>query len=54
MNRNTGHARVLMAQGVAALAYFFCVHGAHAAPGVNAHVAKAAQVCAAAVHARAA
>jgi hypothetical protein len=53
MNRNTGHTRVLMAQGVAALAYFFCVHGAHAAPAAKAH-ATTANAAAAAVHVRAA
>jgi hypothetical protein len=31
MDRDTTRKRVLMAQGLAALAYFFCAHGAHAA-----------------------
>jgi hypothetical protein len=31
MNGDPARQRVLVAQGIAALAYFFCIHGAHAA-----------------------
>jgi hypothetical protein len=36
MKRDPVHTKVVVAQGLAALAYFFCVHGAHAAPAVQA------------------
>jgi hypothetical protein len=38
MNGDPKRTRVLAAQGLAALAYFFCVHGAHAATSaLNVH-----------------
>jgi hypothetical protein len=35
MDADPTRKRVLVAQGLAALAYFFCVHGAHAATAVH-------------------
>jgi hypothetical protein len=49
MDGDSTRKRVLVAQGLAALAYFFCAHGAHAATN-----AKHAQVVVARAHAGAA
>jgi hypothetical protein len=35
MDADPTRKRVLVAQGLAALAYFFCVHGAHAATAAH-------------------
>ena len=35
MDGDPTRKRVLVAQGLAALAYFFCVHGAHAATAAH-------------------
>jgi hypothetical protein len=49
MDRDPTRKRVLLAQGLAALAYFFCVHGAQAATTSQYVQADVAQVHAAAV-----
>jgi hypothetical protein len=35
MKQDPPRTKLLMAQGLAVLAYFFCVHGAHAAPAAQ-------------------
>jgi hypothetical protein len=49
MDADPTRKRVLVAQGLAALAYFFCVHGAHAATAVHHVHAEPAPAYAAAV-----
>jgi hypothetical protein len=49
MNGDPTRQRLIVAQGVAALAYFFCVHGAHAAVAASHAQAQAAPAYAAAV-----
>jgi hypothetical protein len=49
MDGDPTRKRVIVAQGLAALAYFFCVHGAHAATATHHVQAEPAPAHAAAV-----
>jgi hypothetical protein len=51
MNGDPVRNRIILAQGLAALAYFFCIHGAHAATPAT-HVKPASHTPAASVHSR--
>jgi hypothetical protein len=51
MNGDPTRTRVILAQGLAALAYFFCIHGAHAAT-VAPHATKPAHTPAASIQSR--
>jgi hypothetical protein len=51
MNGDPTRTRVIFAQGLAALAYFFCIHGAHAAT-VATHAKTPAHAPAASIQSR--
>ena len=51
MNGDPIRTRVIVAQGLAALAYFLCAHGAHAASGA-AHIKTPVQAAAVSIQPR--